>query len=172
MPGFQTERKAKEYLAGRIVAEAEREGSPLTDVERKMLYFTESGWTLPDMVKVSEEFDRDYDQEEYERKIGQIVRKIQAHDAAENGPLEAAWDDAVQKLCEGDHYLLVLIDAASGAGPGFSRLNRLGRWLPSSSAPARRPPGDLIRLLLVGLVVFAALFLISLGKTLLERLFR
>jgi hypothetical protein len=63
-----TIREAKDYLAARISEEAEREGFPLTEVERNMLYFTETGWTLPEMKAVSAEFDRDYDQDEYERK--------------------------------------------------------------------------------------------------------
>jgi hypothetical protein len=167
-----TEREAKEYLAGRIVAEAKGEGSPLTDVERKMLYFTESGWTPPGMMKVSEEFDRDYDQDEYEQKIGRLVRKIQERDAAENGQKQAEWDDAVLKLCDGDHYLLVLIDAAArNAGSGSSRWSRLRLWLPSfSSAP--RPPGDFMRLLIFSLLVSVVAFLIVLAWFFLGRLFR
>ena len=59
---FSTIRAAKEYLAGKIAEQAEREGSPLTEVERKMLYFSETDWTLPDMLKVSEEFEGDVEQ--------------------------------------------------------------------------------------------------------------
>ena len=44
----------------------------------RMLYFTETGWTLPDMKQVSSDFDRDYDQGEYEQKIGGLVSKIQS----------------------------------------------------------------------------------------------
>jgi len=38
-----------------------------------MLYFTESGWTLPDIMKVSVDFDREYDQDKYEQKIAKLV---------------------------------------------------------------------------------------------------
>ena len=76
-----------------------------------MLYFTESGWTLPDMKKVSAEFDRDYDQDVYERKIAGLVSKIQARDNAQSKLEQEAWDSAIEKLNEGDHYLLVLTDA-------------------------------------------------------------
>jgi len=146
MAGFNTEREAKEYLAGRIADEAQREGVPLTEVERKMLYFTESGWALPDMMVVNEEFDRVYDRAEYERKIGELVAKIQARDAVQSERDQARWDDAVVKLGEGDHYLLVLINSA-GPPPGFSR------WLPAFSSQARRPPGDILRLIFVASVV-------------------
>jgi len=50
-------REAKEFLISRIVAEAQRENAPLSETERKMLYFTESGWTLPDIMQVNEQFN-------------------------------------------------------------------------------------------------------------------
>ncbi len=43
MKAVHSVREAKEFLASRIVAEAERENVPLSEIERKMLYFTESG---------------------------------------------------------------------------------------------------------------------------------
>jgi hypothetical protein len=108
---FDTVREAEDYLVKRIADEAEREGTPLSEVERKMLYFTESGWTLPDMKEVSAEFDRSYVQEEYERKIAQLVRRIHDRDETQSELEREAWDSAVEKLSEGDHYILVLIDA-------------------------------------------------------------
>lgn len=47
----------------------------MSEVERKMLYFTESGWTLPDVMKVSEAFDREYDRDDCEQKIARLVAK-------------------------------------------------------------------------------------------------
>ena len=70
---FHSGREAKEFLVSRIVLEAQRENVLLSEVERKMLYFTESGWTLPDMPAVSEDFDRDYDQSKYEKKIAKLI---------------------------------------------------------------------------------------------------
>jgi len=110
---FRTIREAKDYLAGRIAEEAERDGIPLTQVERKMLYFTETGLTLPDMKQVSSEFDTGYDQDEYEQKIGGLASKIQARLRAQGNPEEETWDRAIMKLSRGDHYLLVLINAAN-----------------------------------------------------------
>ena len=61
---FRTQREAKEYLAERIVSEAVREGVPLSEIERKMLYFSETDWTLPNILEINAEFERDYDQNE------------------------------------------------------------------------------------------------------------
>lgn len=79
---FSTIKEAKDYLAGKIAAEAEREGAPLSEIERKMLYFSETDWTLPDMSSVSADFDREYDQDEYEQKIAGLARKVEERNRA------------------------------------------------------------------------------------------
>jgi len=76
MQRFATVRDAKTYLIERIIAQASQDGITLSDVERKMLYLSESGWTLPDMMAISSEFDQHYDQDEYERKIAKVVQHI------------------------------------------------------------------------------------------------
>jgi len=73
---FATARDAKEFLVSRIITEAQREGVPLSETERKMLYFSETAWTLPDIADVSDAFDRDYDQARYEEKIGTLLSGV------------------------------------------------------------------------------------------------
>jgi hypothetical protein len=114
MNRFSTEREAKEFLVGEIVRQAERHDQPLTDVERKMLYFSESSWTLPDMDDVAEAFDREYDSAKYERKIAKLARA--ARRSAETD--KSAWPEAIERLEEGDHYLLVMTGRAGGRRAG------------------------------------------------------
>ena len=61
MNPFQTARQAKEFLTSKIVEEAQRENIILSEPERKMLYFSETGWTLSDVATASDEFDSAYD---------------------------------------------------------------------------------------------------------------
>jgi hypothetical protein len=142
MATCEKERDAKEYLVSRIVNEAEQEGSPLTEVERKMLYFTETGWTLPDIMEVNAEFERDYDNDKYERRIAGLVRRIEEDNKSQGGEEQSAWLRAVEKRSEGDHYLLVLINPR----------------LVNASETAR-PPGDFVKLVLAALALTAALLL-------------
>jgi hypothetical protein len=114
VPIFASGREAKEYLVGRIVEEARREGLALSKVETKMLYFSETAWTLPDMMDVNETFERDYDAGEYEQKVGGLIRRFRAEACVRNSKDLAAWDDAVAVLRREDHYLLVLIGVADG----------------------------------------------------------
>lgn len=115
MTTFATTRDAKEFLIGQIVAEARREGVPLSETERKMLYFSETAWTLPGMIEVSDAFDHEYDQAKYEEKIGELVRSYRSWAAKTSQSDLDSWDEAVRTLSAEDHYLLVLINAGGGS---------------------------------------------------------
>ncbi len=112
MKAFHSGREAKEFLISEMVAEAQRENVPLSEAERKMLYFTESGWTLPDIMKVSEDFDHEYDQDEYEQKIAKLVAKSDSH--IRKGPSDDydGWWAAIRFLEREDHYISVMIRLA------------------------------------------------------------
>jgi len=128
MKAFHSGREAKEFLISRIVAEAQRENIPLSEVERKMLYFTESGWTLPDMTAVYEDFDRDYSQHKYEKKIAKLIRKAAKHDYKESREEYDAWWSAIRFLQREDHYISVMIKIA-GLRPAGDQLRLFGTAL-------------------------------------------
>jgi hypothetical protein len=111
MKAIATSRDAKEFLISRIAQEALEEGVPLSEIETKIMYFSETAWTLPDIDEVSEAFDRDYDQPDYERKIRALVRHLRDRLRKTDPDDLKTWDDAVRALRKEDHYLLVLIDA-------------------------------------------------------------
>lgn len=152
---FRTVKAAKDYLVERIVAEAGRLGVSLSKVEREMLYFTEDGGLSKHMEQVNEAFDRECNEDEYEATIGSLVRSLESHNTAEE---QEMWDDAVLKLCEGDHYLLILINGAAPPPKSmFSIPKSLQPWLPTANAPANRQPDDLVRLFVVALILFLAM---------------
>jgi hypothetical protein len=109
---FHSGREAKELLISKIVAETEHQNVPLSEGERKMLYFTESGWTLPDMMKVSEDFDREYDQDEYERKIAKLVTQADKRVRKSSHHDYDMWWTAIRFLQREDHYITVMIRLA------------------------------------------------------------
>ena len=76
MQRFTTAREAIEFLIGKITEQAQRAGIALSVIERKMLYFSETDWTLPDISEVGTAFETDYDQALYEKKVVKIVRRI------------------------------------------------------------------------------------------------
>ena len=112
MKAFHSGQEAKEFLVSEIVAEAQRENIPLSEVERKMLYFTESGWTLPDIMQVNEDFDREYDQDEYEHKIAKLVTNVNNRIRKGSTEVYDQWRAAIRFLQQEDHYILVMIQLA------------------------------------------------------------
>ena len=77
-----------------------------------MLYFSESGGTLPDMSEVADAFHRKYKDDDYERKIARLIRAARKRPGGKNA---AAWAHAFAVMSKGDHYLLVMINRA-GSG--------------------------------------------------------
>lgn len=110
---FSSGREAKDYLIAQIVAEAQLERVPLSETERKMMYFTETAWTLPEIEEVREDFERDYDQTEYEAKIGELASRARARAGKTTG-LDR-WKEAVGVLEGEDHYLLILLGTSGSS---------------------------------------------------------
>jgi hypothetical protein len=101
-----------------------------------MLYFTESGSTPPEMMAVSEHFDSEYHQNEYEHKIARLIRNAAKHDRKESRDEYHTWWAAIHFLTREDHYISVMIGIAG-----------------------LRPAGDLLRLFVTGLAFAAGLLL-------------
>jgi len=140
---FGNARDAKEFLVSKIVEEAQRESAPLSEVERKMLYFTENYWTLPDMMEVNEAFDRDYDTAEYEKKIAQLARHAHARTRKENPQELEDWKDAIGILSKEDHYILVMLGEGGVSVPSPPGIPSMWRVL-----------GTMVSLILLTVFVF------------------
>jgi hypothetical protein len=128
--------QAKEFLISQVVEEARMESLPLSEVERKMLFFTETEETLPDMTDVNEQFEREYDSSKYEKKIALLLRNAFKRLCLESPDGEKRWKEAIADLRQEDHYLLVMVDQASRS---------------------IRPPGDQLKLWSAGFAVVLAL---------------
>jgi hypothetical protein len=150
---FFDAKSAKTYLVGQIVAQAKRDNIPLSETEEKMLYFSETDWTLPDIQEVSEAFERESNSVEFENKTAELVRRYLAF-AREQSPSDLSlWNEAVEVLRKGDHYLLVMVDMAkSPFFPGYRE--------PPSGAASNNRPLQLILAGIGGFLVLAVLMLV------------
>jgi hypothetical protein len=137
---FSNSMDAKEFIVSRIVEEASLDNVSLSELERKMLYFSEVSPTLPDMMEVAEKFEAKYDTEEYEKKIRRLSRKAFERGRKESPENAQRWRDAIKVLQKEDHYILVMLDVR---GPGMPNVPR--SW------------ADRAKLLIAGLVLTAVL---------------
>jgi hypothetical protein len=103
-------REAKDFLVAQTAEQAASGGVPLSDVEKRMMYFTESGYVPEDPIKLNEEFEAEYDSDEYEVKISRLLHHAYQHLRKENDAARKNWDLAIKCLRRGDHYLLVMWD--------------------------------------------------------------
>ena len=108
---------AKQFLISKVIGEAEFEHVPLSEVEKKMLHFTEEHPTLPDIYEVNEEFERTCDNDEYETKISKLLKSARGRDQKESPSQEQQWKDALDALRKEDHYILIMVGEAFGWSP-------------------------------------------------------
>jgi hypothetical protein len=107
---------AKQFLIARVIEEAELQQVLLSDVEKKMLYFTEVHPSLPDIYEINAEFERNYDAAEYEDKVAALLRNARDRDSRPSPTREQEWKDALDALKKEDHYILVMVRQAFGVG--------------------------------------------------------
>ena len=111
------DREAKDFLVQQTAEQAQLEDVPLSDLEKRMMYFTESGYVPEDPIALNEEFEAQYDTHEYEQKLAKLLEHAYKRVSEESNAKRKIWDAAIDTLRAGDHYLLVLWDLTS-----FSRL--------------------------------------------------
>lgn len=103
---------AKQFLISRAIEEAELEHVPLSDIERKMLYFSEVHPSLPDVYEVNAKFERNYDADDYETKITGLLKRARDNDRKQSDVQAQQWRDAITALAGEDHYILVMVHRA------------------------------------------------------------
>ena len=108
---FADSMQAKGFLVSRIVEEAQRQNKPLSDLEEKMLYFSETFPTLPNMMEIAERFEREIDSGKYEERICRLAKDAHRHDSQESPAYTPLWEEAIRVLKKEDHYILVMLDS-------------------------------------------------------------
>jgi hypothetical protein len=109
-------KQAKDFLVQQTAEQAARESVPLSETEKKMMYFTESDATSCDNpVELNEEFEAQYDTAEYETKSSRLIHHAYDRLKLEDPEGKRTWDQAIRTLRKGDHYFLVLWDIKPGS---------------------------------------------------------
>jgi hypothetical protein len=114
--------EAKDFLVQQTAEQAQREGIALSDLEKRMMYFTEGPDASEDPITLNEEFEAQYDTVGYETKIARLMRHAYRRLKKESPEAARTWDAAIRELKKGDHYILVmwkLLSSATSAPWGF-----------------------------------------------------
>ena len=104
-------KEAKQFLVQQTAEQAALENVQLTDLERRMMYFTESdSASCENPIELNQEFEARYDTGEYELKISRLLRQAYKRLKDEDAGNLRTWNQAIRTLRKGDHYILVLWD--------------------------------------------------------------
>ena len=120
---------AKDFLVQETVKQAAFEGVSFSDVERRMMYFTENEEMREDALKLNEDFEAEYDSDEYEVKVSRLMHHAYNRIRKENPEAARQWNAALRQLSKGDHYLPVLWKRPTGERPPYDSLKLLGAAL-------------------------------------------
>ena len=96
MRGSVNTKQAKDFLVQQAAKQAALECVPLTDIEKRMMYFT------------NDELEGQYETWEYEVKISRLLHHSYKRLREEDSEGTSNWRQAIITLRRGDHYLLVL----------------------------------------------------------------
>ena len=107
-------KQAKDFLVQQTAEQAVLENVPLSDLEKRMMYFTESDPASCDNpIDLNGAFEERYDTEEYEPKISRLLHHAYKRLKHEGSEKLSSWNEGVRVLRKGDHYILVLLDLDS-----------------------------------------------------------
>jgi hypothetical protein len=99
--------EAKEFLVQQTAEQAALENVPLSDLEKRMMYFTETGECPEDPIALNNAFEAEYDTTTYEKKISLLMAQAYRRIKRENPEGLRLWNNAFHVLSKGDHYLLL-----------------------------------------------------------------
>jgi hypothetical protein len=105
-----TAQEAKDFLVGQAAQQASLDGVSLSDLEKRMMYFTESADATEDPVALNNAFEAQYNNAEYEAKVSRLLSHAFLRVKKENPETSRHWIAAVKTLRKGDHYILVLLN--------------------------------------------------------------
>jgi hypothetical protein len=114
-------KQAKDFLVEQAAEQAAIENLPLADIEKRMMYFTESDpASCPDPIALNDEFEAQFDNGEYEAKMSKLLHHARKRLRNDDPERARIWDESVAELLKGDHYILILLDL-SGAPVSLER---------------------------------------------------
>ena len=158
-------REAKDFLVQQTAEQAQLDAVPLSDLEKRMMYFTESGEMPEDPVQLNDQFEAQYNTSKYEAKIAKLLHRAYQRAGKENEETRKRFDSAVKSLRRGDHYLLVMWNSRPGLrlpdliGIGIAAIFIGAFYAMSWFGRQITPPNPrIIQAILAALILFGLIF--------------
>lgn len=99
--------EAKDFLVQQTAEQAALENVPLSDIEKRMMYFTETDECPEDPLALNDAFEAKYNTATYEKKISLLMAQAYRRIKRDDPEKLRLWNDAFRVLSKGDHYILL-----------------------------------------------------------------
>jgi hypothetical protein len=100
-------REAKDFLVQQTAEQAALDNVALSSLEKRMMYFTETGECPEDPIALNDAFEAEYDTTTYEKKISLLMARAYRRIKRESPEKLCLWNNAFRVLSKGDHYILL-----------------------------------------------------------------
>ena len=111
---FTSQGQAKRFFVDKIVDQARIDGTPLSDAEREMLSFSESGPEFVVNPALVEKLGAEISDQDYETKVAGLLERSWKREVKADSKAADLYREAFAVLSQGDHYLLVMLKRALG----------------------------------------------------------
>jgi len=102
-------KQAKDFLVQQTVEQASIENVPLSDLEKRMMYFVENDpSSCENPLELNDEFESQYETAEYEAKMSRLLHHAYRRLKKTDPEKVRDWSDAIRTLSRGDRYIPVL----------------------------------------------------------------
>jgi len=106
---------AKRFFMDRIIAEAERQGIPLSNNERRMLNWSEVEPGCESDPDLAEALESEISDQAYEAKICGLLEAAYERELSADAAAKESYRAAYSVLKRGDYYVMIMIEQALGA---------------------------------------------------------
>lgn len=112
---FVSETPAKAFFISKILQQAEQEGIILSKAQRHVLSWSEGDPSFVLDNELNKQFEKEITQPEFEKKIQTLIKQAYERDISKEKDMKETYREAYKVLKQGDHYILIMIDAAIGS---------------------------------------------------------
>lgn len=112
---FVSETPAKAFFMSKILQQAEQEGIILSKAQRYVLSWSEGDPSFVLDNELNKQFEKEITQPEFEKKIQTLIKQAYERDISKEKDMKETYREAYKVLKQGDHYILIMIDAAIGS---------------------------------------------------------
>jgi hypothetical protein len=104
---ISSQSQAKKFFIDRIILQVRKEGVSLSDAEKYMLQWTETGEGFKFSQELTDKFYEQTTDAAYEKKIRNLIKHAYRSDSKNDDSLIQTYLEAYSALSRGDHYLLI-----------------------------------------------------------------